>query len=102
MMDAPMHDVVASIPLADDVREALVLRKGQKGELLDCVVALETGDYDEAPTIVDGAGELYATAWMCATPAAAPLPGDPEAAPGRAEVEPAIVAASAPAALPEL
>jgi EAL and modified HD-GYP domain-containing signal transduction protein len=27
MMDAPMHDVVASLPLADDLRDALVLRR---------------------------------------------------------------------------
>ena len=41
MMDAPMHDVVASLPLAEDMREALVSRHGQMGQLLNCVTALE-------------------------------------------------------------
>ena len=49
MMDAPMHDVVESLPLAEDMRDALVLRQGTMGQLLDCVTALEAGEY-EAPT----------------------------------------------------
>ena len=44
MMDAPMHDVVASLPLADDIRKALVQRRGRMGQLLDCVVSLEIGE----------------------------------------------------------
>jgi c-di-GMP phosphodiesterase len=60
MMDAPMRDVVASLPLADDMRDALVLRAGRLGELLDCVTALEAGR-DLAQSPVPGAGELYLT-----------------------------------------
>ena len=37
MMDAPMIDVVASLPLAAEMREALVGRKGKRGLLLECV-----------------------------------------------------------------
>ena len=44
MMDAPMHDVVASIPLADDVREALVLSVNVLlGEYLKQIRAIRAG-----------------------------------------------------------
>ncbi len=59
MMDAPMHDVAASLPLADDMREALVLRRGPKGQLLDSVTSLEAGDDEKASTLIDNAGDLY-------------------------------------------
>ncbi|HEY2440832.1 MAG TPA: hypothetical protein VGI07_11395, partial [Solirubrobacteraceae bacterium] len=80
MMDAPMRDVVESLPLADDMRDALVLRRGQMGQLLDCVAALEAGDYDSA-TFVTGAGELYLTALIWANTAAESLFGEPSPAP---------------------
>jgi EAL and modified HD-GYP domain-containing signal transduction protein len=81
MMDAPMHDVVASLPFADDMREALVLRRGEKGQLLDCVASLETGDYNRARTIVAGAGELYLESLMWANTAAESLFADQRASP---------------------
>jgi EAL and modified HD-GYP domain-containing signal transduction protein len=80
MMDAPMHDVVASLPLADDLREALVSRRGQMGQLLDCVACLEAGEYG-GPTIVAGAGELYLKSLIWANTAAESLFGEPEAGP---------------------
>jgi EAL and modified HD-GYP domain-containing signal transduction protein len=80
MMDAPMHDVVASLPLADDMREALVQRRGQQGQLLDCVTSLEAGEYGGA-TIVAGAGELYLKSLIWANTAADSLFGEPGAAP---------------------
>jgi EAL and modified HD-GYP domain-containing signal transduction protein len=76
MMDAPMHDVVESLPLADDMRDALVLRQGPMGELLDCVTALEAGEYDAA-RLVSSAGELYLTALIWANTAAESLFGEP-------------------------
>jgi EAL and modified HD-GYP domain-containing signal transduction protein len=79
MMDAPMHDVVASLPLADDLRDALVSRRGQMGQLLDCVIALQAGEYGSA-TIVTGAGDLYLTALIWANTAAESLFGGSAAA----------------------
>ena len=81
MMDAPMHDVVASLPLADDMREALVLRRGEKGRLLECVDSLEAGDDEHAHANVEGAGELYLEAVMWANTAAESLFDEPGAAP---------------------
>ncbi len=80
MMDAPMHDVVSSLPLAEDIRDALVRRRGKLGLLLDCVNTIETGDYGYAPSLVAGAGELYFESLTWANTAAESLFGEPEAA----------------------
>jgi EAL and modified HD-GYP domain-containing signal transduction protein len=84
MMDAPMHDVVASLPLADDMREALVQRRGAMGRLLDCVVSLEGAEEDPVQATIPRAGELYLEALMWANTAAESLFGEPGAAPARA------------------
>ncbi len=91
MMDAPMHDVVASLPLADDVREALAQRKGKKGQLLDCVVALEAGQEAPAPAVVTGAGELYLESLMWANGAAESLLGESTGPPPAASASPVAV-----------
>jgi c-di-GMP phosphodiesterase len=83
MMDAPMHDVVASLPLADDIRDALVQRRGPLGQLLDAVVALEAGDEGPAGATVRKAGELYLEALMWANSAAESLFGEPGTARAR-------------------
>ena len=97
MMDAPMHDVVSSLPLAEDIREALVQRRGQMGGLLDSVVALEGGDDDG---FVPKAGELYLEALMWANSTAESLFGEPQAARGRAEDSRAGAAAPRPRRAP--
>jgi hypothetical protein len=78
-----MHDVVASLPLADDIREALVQRRGRMGQLLDCVVSLEMGEDDPVQATLPRAGELYLEALMWATSAAESLFGEPGAGPVR-------------------
>src|SRR3984885_603927 len=80
MMDAPMHDVVSSLPLAEDIREALVQRAGPMGQLLDSVVSLENGEDDGT---VPKAGDLYLDALMWANSAAESLFGEPRAARAR-------------------
>jgi c-di-GMP-related signal transduction protein len=100
MMDAPMHDVVASLPLADDVRAALVLRQGDKGQLLDCVASLEAGEEEQASTILPGGGDLYLEAVMWANSAAESLFGEVAGPAPAAAPEPA--RAMAPAPVPAL
>ena len=73
LMDAPIEDVVEMIPFPADMRDALTQRKGEKGALLDCVTALECGDFDTARSLVRGAGDLYLEALMWADEAARPL-----------------------------
>jgi EAL and modified HD-GYP domain-containing signal transduction protein len=72
MMDAPMGDVLESLPLADDMRDALIHRRGPMGRLLDCVTALEAGDYS-AGAILARTDELYLTAVIWANTAAESL-----------------------------
>jgi EAL and modified HD-GYP domain-containing signal transduction protein len=87
MMDAPMHDVIATLPLADDMREALVHRRGQMGELLNCVGSLEQGEYSDARVLIDSAGELYLESMIWANNAVGSLFGDSAPAAAGEETE---------------
>jgi EAL and modified HD-GYP domain-containing signal transduction protein len=46
---APLADVVGRLPLADDVRDALVDRTGPKGEALTAAIACERGELPQGP-----------------------------------------------------
>ena len=81
MMDAPMHDVVASLPLAEDIREALVQRSGRMGQLLDSVTFLETGEDNPVLATIPHAGAHYMDALMWANSAAESLFGERGGAP---------------------
>jgi c-di-GMP phosphodiesterase len=84
MLDAPMHDVAASLPLAEDMREALVLRRGPKGQLLDFVTALEAGEDEKASAMVRDASDVYLEALIWANGAAESLFGAADGAPAQA------------------
>ncbi|HUA07476.1 MAG TPA: HDOD domain-containing protein [Solirubrobacteraceae bacterium] len=100
MMDAPMIDVIESLPLATEMREALVAHKGKRGLLLESVTALETGEVNDLPPIVDRAGELYLESMMWANSAVESL-FSAAAPPGRAKsTPPPPVSQSAPALEP--
>jgi EAL and modified HD-GYP domain-containing signal transduction protein len=73
LMDAPLIDVLASIPFPENTRRALIAHEGDEGALLECVDALETADFEKAQSIVPGAGELYLESLAWANEAAAPL-----------------------------
>lgn len=53
LMDAPMTDVLRSIPFEKDMVAALTEHAGPKGELLGCVVAWERGDFPAAARLID-------------------------------------------------
>ena len=82
LMDVAMETVLASIPFPEDMRQALIVRQGPKGRLLDCVSAIEAGEFDRAQAIIPGSGDLYLEALKWATEAADSLFNDlsPEAA----------------------
>jgi EAL and modified HD-GYP domain-containing signal transduction protein len=73
LLDTPMTQLLARLPFASDVCEALVEHKGPKGEILECLSALETGDLATAEAILPTAGQLYVLALAWADDAAAPL-----------------------------
>lgn len=73
LMDLPMDEALANVPFPSDVRDALVSRAGDGGRLLNCVTALEAGEFNGAVTLVPGAGERYLDAITWADEAAAEL-----------------------------
>jgi EAL and modified HD-GYP domain-containing signal transduction protein len=54
MLDAPMAEVLESLPFTDEIQAALLRREGPKGELLSAVIAYERGEF---PQLTDGQDE---------------------------------------------
>jgi EAL and modified HD-GYP domain-containing signal transduction protein len=47
LLDAPMSEVLDSLPFTDEIQAALLRREGPKGELLGAVIAYERGDFPQ-------------------------------------------------------
>ncbi len=64
LTETPMRTALHDLPLAPKLRSALVEHSGA-GRLLDCVTAIEQGDFDRASELVDDSAEYYleAVAW---------------------------------------
>jgi c-di-GMP phosphodiesterase len=64
LTDRPMATVVESLPFSREMRDALINRSG-RGRLLDCVAAMEEGEFGRARQLVSTAPEHYleALAW---------------------------------------
>jgi c-di-GMP phosphodiesterase len=81
LMDTPMREAVESLPLADDIRDALVYRRGPMGELLEAVAAREQGEGGPTASLPHG-DEIYLRSVIWANTAAESLFGEaPSAAP---------------------
>jgi EAL and modified HD-GYP domain-containing signal transduction protein len=48
LLDAPMEEVLESLPFTEEIQAALLRRDGAKGELLAAVIAYERGDFATA------------------------------------------------------
>ena len=59
LMDSTMQTALEPIPFPPDMIQALIARRGEKGRLLDCVIALEAGDFESARSVLYCSGELY-------------------------------------------
>jgi c-di-GMP phosphodiesterase len=46
LIDRPMEEALKTLPLVDDVKDALLYRKGPMGKALDCVEAYERCDWE--------------------------------------------------------
>jgi c-di-GMP-related signal transduction protein len=77
LLDAPMEDVLASMPFPDDMRAALIAGAGAKGELLATALSFERGDFTPP---LDHLGAAYVEAMAWATNAADELFGAPAVA----------------------
>lgn len=75
LFDTPMEELLTKLPLAPDMCEALVDHTGAKGELLECLGALEDGDFNRAVEILPTAGQLYIAALAWADDVTEPLFG---------------------------
>ncbi len=47
MMDQPIEELLEELPLAEDLKLALTQREGVYGQALNCVVAMETNQFDD-------------------------------------------------------
>ncbi len=99
LMDSTMREAVELLPLAEEIRDALVDLEGPMGELLEAVILREQGIRESAPHLAH-ADEFYLRAVIWANNAAESLFGDAPAAvaPGAiyAQVREAAPAAQAP------
>jgi EAL and modified HD-GYP domain-containing signal transduction protein len=61
LLDAPLERVVAELPLADRVVDALLLREGPAGAILDAVTSYEIGSFGAQSVLEhgEGAGAAY-------------------------------------------
>ena len=50
-MDRPMPDILPTLPLTDDLVEALLSHEGRLGATLRCVLAYERGDWEAAQSL---------------------------------------------------
>ncbi|HLJ04298.1 MAG TPA: HDOD domain-containing protein [Solirubrobacteraceae bacterium] len=64
LTDTSMHTALQNLPLTPAMRDALVNHSGP-GRLLDCVMSIETGDFERAADVLPGSAEHYlqAVAW---------------------------------------
>ena len=63
LLDAPMSDVLESLPFSEDVRDALLHHTGPKGDLLAAVIAYENGAFPELPAGCAKPGASLASAY---------------------------------------
>ncbi len=75
LFDTPMEELLGKLPLAPDLCAALVDHKGRKGEMLECLNALEDGDFDRAQGLLPTAAKLYISALAWADDVTEPLFG---------------------------
>jgi EAL and modified HD-GYP domain-containing signal transduction protein len=64
LTDTSMHTALANLPLTPSMRDALIDHTGA-GRLLNCVTAIEHGDFEQANEILDDSSQHYleSVAW---------------------------------------
>ena len=62
--DTPMYTALQNLPLTPSLRDALIDHSGP-GRLLECVTAIENGDFEHANEMVEDSSEYYldSVAW---------------------------------------
>jgi EAL and modified HD-GYP domain-containing signal transduction protein len=62
LLDAPMEEVLETLPFSDEIRAALLRREGTKGELLERVLEYERGEFPKGARGGLTIGDAYADA----------------------------------------
>jgi EAL and modified HD-GYP domain-containing signal transduction protein len=72
LLDRPISEVLASIPLASEISDAILEHRGRAGEALSCVIAYERGKWNEVELRGCGPADI-ASAWFRAVEWTDPL-----------------------------
>ena len=56
LIDAPLEEILAQIPIADDIKAALLTKEGPCAPLLDLVLSYEAADWDKVNAIAEQMG----------------------------------------------
>lgn len=56
MIDAPMEEILAEIPIVDEVKKALISHEGKAGKLYDLILCYERAEWSEIKVIADELG----------------------------------------------
>ena len=51
LMDRALEDLLDRVPVSEEVRAAILHRRGPLGEILDCAIAQEQGEFDRASLV---------------------------------------------------
>lgn len=53
LVDAPMEEILSEVPVADEVRDALLYQKGSAGKLFSLLLSYERADWERITTLAD-------------------------------------------------
>ncbi|MDD4844084.1 MAG: HDOD domain-containing protein [Anaerotignum sp.] len=53
LVDAPMEEILSEVPVADEVRDALLYQEGAAGKLFSLLLSYERADWDRITTLAD-------------------------------------------------
>ena len=56
LIDAPMEDILAEVPVAEDIKAALLRHEGRCGKLYDLVLSYEAADWDKITELAEDLG----------------------------------------------
>ncbi|MBQ7783401.1 MAG: diguanylate phosphodiesterase, partial [Oscillospiraceae bacterium] len=56
LMQMPLDEVLAQIPISDDIKNALISHEGRSGMLYDTVLAYENADWTNMKNLAEGLG----------------------------------------------
>jgi EAL and modified HD-GYP domain-containing signal transduction protein len=51
LLDRPMEEVLHDLPLTEEVNDAILHKQGTLGQILQCAIAYEQGDWEQMPDL---------------------------------------------------